>query len=144
MARDVNLPDLIIPYLVIKALESQKSIRKAHQTAESSGDFLKTKYFLNKKMNTQLHPSSSENKAFLRTFTSRVHTICLFILTHFEKHLSLKQGSLTKLHRLSALSADQIRLLKMAAQSPADQGTSLLAHTDFGSVMLLWNVLDGL
>jgi isopenicillin N synthase-like dioxygenase len=32
----------------------------------------------------------------------------------------------------------------MAPQKPEDLGTSLLAHTDFGSVTLLWNILGGL
>jgi isopenicillin N synthase-like dioxygenase len=32
----------------------------------------------------------------------------------------------------------------MLPQPTADRGTSLLAHTDFGSVTLLWNVVGGL
>jgi isopenicillin N synthase-like dioxygenase len=32
----------------------------------------------------------------------------------------------------------------MAPQLPGDQRTSLLAHTDFGSLTLLWNILGGL
>lgn len=74
----------------------------------------------------------------------RAHTICLLVLTTLEDHFSLEHGKLTSIHRLDHASADQLRLLKMPPQPEGDRRTSLLAHTDFGSVTLLWNILGGL
>ena len=72
------------------------------------------------------------------------HAICLLILSQIEAHLSFQPGKLTSLHRLSQPSADQLRLIKMKPQPQHDRRTSLLAHTDLGSVTLLWNILGGL
>lgn len=68
----------------------------------------------------------------------------MLILSRLEKHLNLAPGTLTVLHELHRSSTDQARLLKMPTQPEGDRRTSLLPHTDFGSVTLLWNVLGGL
>ncbi|PQE32431.1 2OG-Fe(II) oxygenase family protein [Rutstroemia sp. NJR-2017a WRK4] len=91
-----------------------------------------------------MHPLVAANAAFLRKFVRHAHSVSLCIMSHLETHLKLPEGSLTSLHRLEEPSADQIRLLRMSPQPTADRGTSLLAHTDFGSVTLLWNVVGGL
>lgn len=70
--------------------------------------------------------------------------ICLLILSTFEARLGIEPGKLPSLHRLTQTSADQLRLLKMPPQPQGDRRTSLLAHTDLGSVKLLWNILGGL
>ena len=80
----------------------------------------------------------------LERLIRRSHTICLLILSKIEGHLGLETGKLASLHRLEQASADQLRLLKMSPQPEDDRRTSLLAHTDIGSVTLLWNILGGL
>lgn len=80
----------------------------------------------------------------LERLIRRAHAICLLILSKIEGHLGLETGKLASLHRFEQVSADQLRLLKMSPQPEDDRRTSLLAHTDFGSVTLLWNILGGL
>lgn len=82
--------------------------------------------------------------ALLERLVRGAHAICLLILSNIEAHLRLEPGKLTSLHRLTQTSADQLRLLKMPPQPQGDRRTSLLAHTDIGSVTLLWNILGGL
>lgn len=82
--------------------------------------------------------------ALLERLVRGAHAICLLIISKIEAHLRLEPGQLTSLHRLTQTSADQLRLLKMPPQPQGDRRTSLLAHTDFGSVTLLWNILGGL
>jgi isopenicillin N synthase-like dioxygenase len=89
-------------------------------------------------------PLVTSNTTLLQDFATRSHSIGLYILTHLEKHFKFPESALTSVHRLSARSSDQIRLLKMPPQPTTDRGTSLLAHTDFGSITLLWNVVGGL
>ena len=66
------------------------------------------------------------------------------MLSHLEKHLRLPAGALTSLHPLDRLSGDQVRILKYDPQPRQDRRTSLVPHTDFGSVTSLFNILGGL
>lgn len=80
----------------------------------------------------------------LRSFIEHAHSLCMLILSHLDKHLQLAPGTLAALHELQRSSTDQARMLKMSPQPEGDRRTSLLPHTDFGSVTLLWNILGGL
>lgn len=53
-------------------------------------------------------------------------------------------GGLPALHRLFAVSGDQIRFVKAPPQVPSLAGVALGEHTDFGSVTVLFNRLGGL
>ncbi len=55
-----------------------------------------------------------------------------------------ENGGLTALHRLNAISGDQIRFVRAPPQKRAEEGVALGAHTDFGSVTVLFNRLGGL
>lgn len=68
----------------------------------------------------------------------------MLVLDHIEQNLKLEPSALTSLHNLHEGSLDSVRLLRMPPQPTNDRRTSLLAHTDIGSVTLLWNVLGGL
>lgn len=83
-------------------------------------------------------------RAALHSFIEHAHSICMLILSHLDKHLHLAPGTLAALHELYRSSTDQARLLKMPPQPEGDRRTSLLPHTDFGSVTLVWNILGGL
>ena len=66
-----------------------------------------------------------------------------------SSHLPLTQearsaGGLPSLHRLNAISGDQIRFIKAPPQEQSLQGVALGEHTDFGSVTVLFNRLGGL
>jgi isopenicillin N synthase-like dioxygenase len=54
------------------------------------------------------------------------------------------KAGLQALHRLTAPSGDQIRFVKAPPQEPSLNGVALGAHTDFGSVTVLFNKLGGL
>lgn len=85
-----------------------------------------------------------KGRVALHSFVEHAHFICILILSHLNKSLHLAPGTLAALHKLHRSSTDQVRLLKMPPQPEGDRRTSLLPHTDFGSVTLLWNVLGGL
>ena len=61
-----------------------------------------------------------------------------------EPRLKLTSGTLQNLHRLKAVSGDQVRFVKAPPQPPEDRRTALGAHTDFGSVTVLFNRMGGL
>ena len=48
------------------------------------------------------------------------------------------------MHRAADPSGDQVRILKYDPQPNHDRRTSLVSHTDFGTVTVLFNILGGL
>lgn len=88
-----------------------------------------------------------------KEFTIRSHDVALLILEVLESKLGLPRFALVNLHKRSSASGDQIRLTKSRGktnqheeQSASANNTdlSLGAHTDFGSVTILFNRLGGL
>jgi isopenicillin N synthase-like dioxygenase len=72
------------------------------------------------------------------------HSVIKLILEHLNTHLHLPPHTLTSLHRQTAISGDQVRLIKSPPQPPSDSRTALGKHTDFGSITILFNRLGGL
>jgi isopenicillin N synthase-like dioxygenase len=72
------------------------------------------------------------------------HSIVTLILDLLNESLGLPQSTLTNLHRLQAVSGDQVRFVKAPPQPGDDRRTALGEHTDFGSVTILFNRLGGL
>jgi isopenicillin N synthase-like dioxygenase len=66
------------------------------------------------------------------------------LLAILNERLQLPQSKLQGLHRLDAVSGDQVRFVKAPPQPKDDRRTALGAHTDFGSVTVLFNKLGGL
>ena len=89
-------------------------------------------------------PIINSHRPLFKTFLSNNYDLEILILTHLEKHLELPAGAMTSLHPLNELSGDQIRILKYDPQPHHDRRTSLVPHTDFGSVTSLFNILGGL
>merc|ERR1711977_657861 len=58
--------------------------------------------------------------------------------------LGLPAGTLENLHRLDAVSGDQVRWVRSPPQVMDDRQMSLGEHTDFGSITILFNRLGGL
>ena len=72
------------------------------------------------------------------------HAIVTMLLSRLAEKLHLPASALTSLHRLDAVSGDQVRWVRSAPQPPDDRKTAMGAHTDFGSITLLFNKLGGL
>ena len=72
------------------------------------------------------------------------HALVRFILNQLNTHLHLPPSTLENLHRQTAISGDQVRLVRSPPQPPSDLKTALGKHTDFGSITILFNRLGGL
>jgi isopenicillin N synthase-like dioxygenase len=91
------------------------------------------------------HPQLLYNNASLiQDYMRHAHALVLLILEHLNTHLGLPPGTLAQLHRQTAVSGDQVRLIKAPPQPPSDLKTALGKHTDFGSITILFNRLGGL
>lgn len=66
------------------------------------------------------------------------------LLQLLNTRLALPSNKLQSLHRLHAVSGDQIRWIHAPPQPENDRRTALGEHTDFGSVSVLFNQLGGL
>ena len=80
----------------------------------------------------------------MKSFVHSAHTITKLLLGHLSQHLHLPGHTLKSLHRLDAVSGDQVRFLKASPQKKEDNRTALGEHTDFGSITVLFNRLGGL
>lgn len=72
------------------------------------------------------------------------HSLISLILRLLTSRLHLPAGYLENLHRITSLSGDQVRFIKAPPQPLEDRKVALGAHTDFGSVTVLFNRIGGL
>ena len=86
-------------------------------------------------------------KNTVKEYMMKSHEIVLVILQILSVNLGLDSQALPNLHRLMQSSGDQLRLTKSTMYPIQKQdlpNVALGAHTDFGSVTILFNRLDGL
>lgn len=84
------------------------------------------------------------DRDWLRLFADEGRAVSNTLFSHLEVHLGLQQGTFEKLQPKTAPSTTIVRMLHMPAQDPSDSDTSLLGHTDGGSITILFNVVGGL
>jgi isopenicillin N synthase-like dioxygenase len=86
----------------------------------------------------------AQHRPTLKSFIVNAHSIVTLVLDLLNDHLQLPVSTLSNLHRIKAVSGDQVRFIKAPPQPMDDRRTALGAHTDFGSVTILFNRLGGL
>lgn len=90
-------------------------------------------------------PATLESqRELLKAFMTEAHSIVVLLLEILNDDLGLPQDTLPSLHRLHMCSGDQVRFIKAPSQPVDDRKTALGAHTDFGSITVLFNRLGGL
>ncbi len=77
-------------------------------------------------------------------YARHAHEVLTFLLTHLNDKLGLPPNTLEPYHALDLPSGDHIRVVHSPVQASSDLRTALGAHTDFGSLTLLFNRLGGL
>ncbi|TKA67463.1 hypothetical protein B0A55_09518 [Friedmanniomyces simplex] len=89
-----------------------------------------------------------ESRRLLGRFCEGSHGVVGVILGLLGRKLGLPKGRLEELHRLRAVSGDQVRWVRSppppASQQHDAKFLALGEHTDFGSVTVLFNRLGGL
>ncbi len=89
-------------------------------------------------------PAFEKNLPLLTSCAKHLHSIASTILTHLSTHLALPPHTLSSMHALTERSSSNLRFLHMPPQQPSTAQTSLMGHTDNGSVTVLFNILGGL
>ncbi|EEH06661.1 oxidoreductase [Histoplasma capsulatum G186AR] len=85
-----------------------------------------------------------ECRSLFKSFIINAHNIVTMILNLLNDSLHLPPSTLANMHRLHAISGDQVRIIKAPPQPADDRRTSIGQHTDFGSVTVLFNRVGGL
>ena len=78
------------------------------------------------------------------SFIEKSHAVIELVWGHLDKHLGLPAGTLAAQQRLTQPSMNQVRMIKTPSQPEVDRRTSLVPHTDLGTITVLFNVLGGL
>jgi isopenicillin N synthase-like dioxygenase len=84
----------------------------------------------------------NDNMQLLNTYVRTAHGIIIHMLNHLNTHLELPPGTLANLHRLTSESGDHVRFKRSPPQEPGALHSG--AHTDFGTLTILFNWLGGL
>ncbi|BFZ60224.1 hypothetical protein YB2330_001250 [Saitoella coloradoensis] len=82
----------------------------------------------------------------VKTFMEGCHSVAREVLKVLSQQLQLKGNYLLDLHKFDEASGDQVRLTHSLAPAEDDNSSApnVGAHTDFGSVTVLFNRLGGL
>ncbi|TVY73201.1 Oxidoreductase vrtI, partial [Lachnellula suecica] len=89
----------------------------------------------------------------IRAYMEQAHSVVELICDHLDAQLHLAPGTLAKFQSIDRPSGTHLRMLRCPAQKylsvspqqpPDDQRTSLLGHTDIGSLTILFNITGGL
>ncbi|KAF4545837.1 Oxidoreductase [Lasiodiplodia theobromae] len=88
--------------------------------------------------------SIAPHRPLLASFARHAQAVSTFLLTRLNDRLGLQPGVLTSMHRLSHESGDHVRFTCAQPPSETQETTTLGAHTDLGSVTVLFNRLGGL
>ena len=86
----------------------------------------------------------NESISTVRSYTELAHSVITAILGRLDGPLDLPSGTMANLHRIMEPAECQTRVLKYPPQPAGDNLSSLVPHTDFGSITLLFNKLGGL
>ena len=89
-------------------------------------------------------PAFEKSRPLLTSCAKHMHSIASMILTHLSTHLALAPQTLSTMHALTKSSPSNLRFLHMPPQQASAAQTSLMGHTDNGSVTVLFNIVGGL
>ena len=85
-----------------------------------------------------------KGRPLLTSCAKSMHSLASIILTHLSTHLALPPQTLSSMHALTERSSSNLRSLHMPPQQASAAQTSLMGHTDNGSVTVLFNIVGGL
>lgn len=80
----------------------------------------------------------------IEAYMKQAHSIISLICSHLDSQLRLPPGTLASMQSMKAPSGTHLRMLRYPPQPENDRRTSLLGHTDIGSLTILFNITGGL
>ena len=89
-------------------------------------------------------PPFEDHRSILISCAKHMQSITSTILTHLSTHLSLPPETFSSMHASSKPSSSNLRFLHMPPQPASAAQTSLMGHTDNGTVTVLFNIVGGL
>lgn len=85
-----------------------------------------------------------DKRETFNTFLENASPILFLIFSILETQLGLSEGTIAALHRRDVPSGSVIRMMRYPPGFSKDNGSSLISHTDYGSITMLCNILGGL
>lgn len=85
-----------------------------------------------------------DNREVFDSFLENASSVFFLIFGILEAQLRLSKGTIAALHRKDQPSGSVVRMIRYPPRCSQDSGSSLLSHTDYGTITMLCNVLGGL
>ncbi|KAH8690689.1 hypothetical protein BGW36DRAFT_389184 [Talaromyces proteolyticus] len=89
-------------------------------------------------------PLIEENRSDIKAYMQQAHVVTDLICDILDSQLRLPKGTLSSLQPQGRPSGTSLRMLRYPPQPEGDRRTSLLGHTDLGSLTILFNTIGGL
>lgn len=89
-------------------------------------------------------PVVFDNRETVVSYLNQANPIAQLILSILDTQIGLPKGKLSSLQRRDKPSGTCIRTIRFPPQVVDDRRTSMVQHTDFGTLTILSNVLGGL
>jgi len=89
-------------------------------------------------------PCIEARRAKIKAYMEQAHSIVELICSHLDAQLRLAPGTLASPQPISTPSGTSLRMLRYPPQPADDRRTSLLGHTDIGTLTILFNITGGL
>ncbi|KAF8847922.1 Clavaminate synthase-like protein [Acephala macrosclerotiorum] len=91
------------------------------------------------------HPQIIEtHRPQISAYIKQAHSIITLICSHLDSQLRLSPGTFASMQPITSPSGTGLRMLRYPPQPEGDRRTSLLGHTDIGSLTILFNITGGL
>ncbi|CZR59440.1 related to gibberellin 20-oxidase [Phialocephala subalpina] len=91
------------------------------------------------------HPPLIEShRAEIKAYFKQAHSIISLVCSHLDFQLHLPPGTFASMQPMTSPSGTGLRMLRYPPQPEGDRRTSLLGHTDIGSLTILFNITGGL
>ena len=89
-------------------------------------------------------PCIESGRSTIKNYMEHCHSVVRLICSKLDSEMHLPEGTLASLQPLDKPSGTMLRLLRYLPQPYTDRRTSLLGHTDIGSITVLFNITGGL
>ena len=79
-------------------------------------------------------PCIEAQRSIIKAYMEQAHSVTDLVCSNLDAQLHLASGTLASLQPMTSISGTSLRMLRYPPQPAGDQRTSLVGHTDLGTL----------